>query len=126
MACLGWQVIIAVAKAGESNNDSVQLAVIKTLLTVTTAEHFLVHGDALVQAVRTVFNVAIGSDSADIQRTARNALLQMLNTTNRRVTQYPLVRARCLCSTPVQWRPWLGRMCCQAGTVTCMSSDVQM
>ena len=44
----------------------------------------------LVQ-VRTVFNIAIGSDSQDIQRTARNALLQMLNTILKRVTLYPLV-----------------------------------
>lgn len=46
-----------------------------------------------VQAVRTVFNVAIGSDSPDVQRTARNALLQMLNTVVKRVMQAPLVRA---------------------------------
>jgi hypothetical protein len=46
------------------------------------------------QAVRTVFNVAIGSDSPDVQRTARNALLQMLNTVIKRVTQAQLVRLR--------------------------------
>lgn len=38
------------------------------------------------QAVRTVFNIAIGADSADLQRTARSALLQMLNTIMKRVT----------------------------------------
>lgn len=38
------------------------------------------------QAVRTVFNIAIGSDSADLQRTARSALLQMLNTIVKRVS----------------------------------------
>ena len=36
--------------------------------------------------------MAISSDSVDIQRTARNALLQMLNTIVKHVTQYPLVR----------------------------------
>lgn len=46
------------------------------------------------QAVRTVFNVAIGSDSPDVQRTARNALLQMLNTVIKRVMQAQLVRQR--------------------------------
>ena len=44
-----------------------------------------------VRVVRTVFNMAISSDSPDIQRTARNALLQMLNTVVKHVTQYPLV-----------------------------------
>ena len=39
------------------------------------------------QAVRTVFNVAINSDSELIKRTAINALLQMLNTVLKRVTQ---------------------------------------
>lgn len=37
--------------------------------------------------MRTVFNVAINSDSELIQRTAVNALLQMLNTVLKRVTQ---------------------------------------
>ena len=38
-----------VAKCGESTSPDVQLTVIKTLLTITTAEHFRVHGDCLVQ-----------------------------------------------------------------------------
>lgn len=46
-----------------------------------------------MQAVRTVFNIAIGADSADIQRTARSALLQMLNTIVKRITiQNTIVR----------------------------------
>lgn len=40
------------------------------------AEHFMAHGDCLMQAVRTVFNIAIGSESPNIQNTARSALLQ--------------------------------------------------
>ncbi|KAK9804748.1 hypothetical protein WJX72_003264 [[Myrmecia] bisecta] len=86
------QVVQLVSKCGENGGESIQLAVIRALLTITTAEHFVVHGDCLMQAVRTVFNVAIGSDSADIQRTARNALLQMLNTIVKHITQYPLSR----------------------------------
>jgi hypothetical protein len=45
-----------------------------------------------LQAIRTVFNVAVGADAGDMQRTARNALLQMLNTVLKHVTLYPLVR----------------------------------
>ena len=84
------------SRCGESHSEGVQLAVIRALLTITTAEHFVVHGDSLLQAVRTVFNVAIGSDSADIQQTARSALLQMLNTVVKRVTTYHLVRCCCV------------------------------
>ncbi|KAL0043362.1 hypothetical protein WJX79_002614 [Trebouxia sp. C0005] len=84
------QVVALVSKCGESHSEAVQLAVIRALLTITTAEHFVVHGDSLMQAVRTVFNVAIGSESVEIQRTARSALLQMLNTIVKRVTSYSL------------------------------------
>lgn len=86
------QVVELVSKAAtESNSEAVHLAVIRALLTITTAEHFIVHGDSLMQAVRCVFNIALGSSSADIQRTARSALLQMLNTVVKRVTSYSLV-----------------------------------
>ena len=43
------QVVQMVSQCGDSTNLDVQLTVIKTLLTVTTAEHFRVHGDCLVQ-----------------------------------------------------------------------------
>lgn len=50
----------------------------------------------LAQAVRTVFNIAIGADSADLQRTARSALLQMLNTVVKRIAMATVVRAASL------------------------------
>ena len=46
-----------------------------------------------MQAIRTVFNVAVGAHAGDMQRTARNALLQILNTVLKHVTLYPLVRS---------------------------------
>ena len=49
---LRLQVVLLVAKCGDSTSPDVQLTVIKTLLTVTTAEHFRVHGDCLVQVWR--------------------------------------------------------------------------
>lgn len=62
------------------------------LLTHVQREQFAclpiyIHCTQRLQAVRTVFNVAINSDSELIQRTAVNALLQMLNTVLKRVTQ---------------------------------------
>ena len=37
-----------IQKCSESNGESVQLGVVCALLTVTTAEHFVLHGDALI------------------------------------------------------------------------------
>uniref|UniRef100_A0A061RZZ7 Brefeldin a-inhibited guanine nucleotide-exchange protein 2 n=1 Tax=Tetraselmis sp. GSL018 TaxID=582737 RepID=A0A061RZZ7_9CHLO len=82
------KIVALMAKCGENPSPGVQLAVIRGLLTLATAEHFVLHGECLLQSIRTVFNLAIGSDNGDIQRTASNALLQMLNTVVKRVTCY--------------------------------------
>ncbi|KAK9788000.1 hypothetical protein WJX73_004027 [Symbiochloris irregularis] len=87
-------VMTTVAKCGEHSSPQVQLAVLQALLTATTAEHFVAHGDALMQAVRTAFNIAIGSEVLNTKRTAQGALLQMLNTTLKRVTLFPLSRGK--------------------------------
>lgn len=51
------------------------------------AEHFIAHGECLLSAVRAVFNLALGAENPINKRTASNALLQMLNTICKRVTQ---------------------------------------
>ena len=43
------QVVGVVAKCGDTTSPDVQLAVVRALLTITTAEHFRAHGDCLVQ-----------------------------------------------------------------------------
>lgn len=48
--CVHPQVVALIAKCSESNGEAVQLGVIRALLTVTTAEHFVLHGDCLMQA----------------------------------------------------------------------------
>ena len=73
-------VIKAVVKVGESastKDEGCQLAVVRALLTFVTAEHFIAHGDCLMAAIRTVFNLALGSTLEIIKRTACNALLQV-------------------------------------------------
>ena len=42
-----------VSRCGESTSPDVQLAVVRALLTMTTAEHFRAHGDCLVQVILT-------------------------------------------------------------------------
>jgi brefeldin A-inhibited guanine nucleotide-exchange protein len=81
------QVIKMVIKCGETSNEALQLAVVRALLTFTTAEHFVAHGECLLAAVRAVFNLALSSEDPTNKRTACNALLQMLNTIAKRVTQ---------------------------------------
>lgn len=76
---------------------------------VAAAEHFLAHGDCLMQAVRTVFNIAIGADSPDIQNTARSALLQMVNTVLKRVGQQAMVSA--------ELNAAVDRVCCGQGVL---------
>lgn len=66
-----------VIKCGETNNEALQLAVVRALLTFTTAEHFIAHGECLLAAVRAVFNLALGSENPVNKRTACNALLQV-------------------------------------------------
>ena len=46
------QVVTSITKCGENSSEAVQLAVIRALLTITTAEHFVAHGESLMQAVR--------------------------------------------------------------------------
>jgi hypothetical protein len=89
-------------KAGASTTASVQLSVVKTLLTLATAEHFLCHGDTLMQAVRTVFNIAVGGVAEDIKSTAKSALLQMLNTIVKRVAQQIITPSGTPMMSPVQ------------------------
>ena len=52
-AAASLQAVTMTAKCGESNSAPIQLAVVKALLTFVTAEHFMVHGDCLMQASRT-------------------------------------------------------------------------
>lgn len=43
------QVVQLVSKCGELGGEAIQLAVLQALLTIATAEHFVVHGDSLMQ-----------------------------------------------------------------------------
>lgn len=93
-------VIKMVMKCGETTNEALQLAVVRALLTFTTAEHFIAHGECLLAAVRAVFNLALGSENPINKRTACNALLQMLNTICKRVTQIqPRLTGDSVCSS---------------------------
>ena len=85
-------VTMAARAAQTAPNASVQLTAVKTLLTATTAEHFIPHGDCLMLAVRTAFNIAINGGNRDVCNAAASALLQMMNTILKRVAHQIVVR----------------------------------
>ena len=64
---------------GVQTDENVQLQIIKALLTCMTSLTLEVHEGALLQTVRTVYNIYLASKSLVNQRTAQAALTQMLN-----------------------------------------------
>lgn len=80
-------VVLMAAKAAATpyTNSKVQLTAVKVLLTASTAEHFVCHGDCLMLAVRTAFNIAINGKNTDVRNAGAGALLQMLNSILKRI-----------------------------------------
>ncbi|KDD72004.1 hypothetical protein H632_c4013p0, partial [Helicosporidium sp. ATCC 50920] len=87
------QVVRACARCAESSSAQVQLAVVRSLLTLATAEHFAPHGDLLLRAVRGLFNLALSGAGQGVLLAARSALLQALNTVVRRQAHQVLTPA---------------------------------
>lgn len=85
------QVVMMTVRCVQKSSPGVQLSVVKALLTLATAEHFLAHGDCLMMAVRAVFNVAVSGSTEQLKSTARSALLQMMNTIVKRVAHQIIV-----------------------------------
>lgn len=76
-ANLVCQAIHAISVCADSMSSHVHLGVIQALLTVAMSEFFIVHGEALVQCLKIIFNLAIATDDKMISLTAHNALLQV-------------------------------------------------
>ncbi|GFH25081.1 brefeldin A-inhibited guanine nucleotide-exchange 2-like, partial [Haematococcus lacustris] len=66
-------------RCDEIPDETVELHILKGLLTATTASSFTVHGQALLLAVRTCYNIYLMSRSEVNQTTAKASLTQMLN-----------------------------------------------
>jgi brefeldin A-inhibited guanine nucleotide-exchange protein len=72
------QVMDAVCRCYDMADEGIELLVLKTLLTAVTSMSLRVHGDCLLKAVRTCYNLFLGSKSAVNQTTAKASLTQML------------------------------------------------
>ncbi|EDQ86494.1 uncharacterized protein MONBRDRAFT_33770 [Monosiga brevicollis MX1] len=70
---------------GEATDESVQLQIIKALLTAVTSNVCDIHEGTLLRAVRTCYNIYLTSRSAVNQTTAKATLTQMINVIFRRM-----------------------------------------
>ncbi|CAL9177979.1 unnamed protein product [Musa hybrid cultivar] len=59
-------------------DDALELLVLKTLLSAVTSTALRIHGDALLQIVRTCYDLYLGSKNPVNQTTAKASLIQML------------------------------------------------
>ncbi len=72
------QVMDVVCRCYDMANEGIELLVLKTLLTTVMSMSLRVHGDCLLKAVRTCYNLFLGSKSVVSQTTAKGSLTQML------------------------------------------------
>ncbi|KAI5079490.1 hypothetical protein GOP47_0004969 [Adiantum capillus-veneris] len=71
------QLMEAVCKCHDLADDAIELLVLKTLLTAVTSVPLRVHGETLLKAVRTCYNVYLGSKVIVNQSTAKASLTQI-------------------------------------------------
>ncbi|XP_052194866.1 brefeldin A-inhibited guanine nucleotide-exchange protein 2-like [Diospyros lotus] len=72
------KLIESVCKCHDLGDESVELLVLKTLLSAVTSVSLRIHGDCLLQIVRTCYDIYLGSKNVVNQTTAKASLIQML------------------------------------------------
>eukprot|EP00850_Spirogloea_muscicola_P010395 SM000061S19222 [mRNA] locus=s61:207593:216818:+ [translate_table: standard] len=78
-------VMDAICRCYDTGDEGVELLVLKALLTAITSAHLRVHGECLLKAVRTCYNIFLGSKAPVNQTTAKASLTQMLVVVFRRM-----------------------------------------
>eukprot|EP01018_Ginkgo_biloba_P011843 Gb_04048 [translate_table: standard] len=73
-----FRLMESVCKCHDLGDENIELVVLKTLLSAVTSITLRIHGDCLLQAVRTCYNVYLGSKNVVNQTTAKASLIQML------------------------------------------------
>uniref|UniRef100_A0A1J3DME3 Brefeldin A-inhibited guanine nucleotide-exchange protein 3 n=1 Tax=Noccaea caerulescens TaxID=107243 RepID=A0A1J3DME3_NOCCA len=76
-ALLLSKLIETICKCHELDDEGLELLVLKTLLTAVTSISLRIHGDSLLQIVRTCYGIYLGSRNAVNQATAKASLVQM-------------------------------------------------
>uniref|UniRef100_A0A7N0TCL6 SEC7 domain-containing protein n=1 Tax=Kalanchoe fedtschenkoi TaxID=63787 RepID=A0A7N0TCL6_KALFE len=72
------RLIEGVCKCRELGDDGIELLVLKTLLSAVTSVSIRIHGDCLLQIVRTCYDIYLESKNMVNQTTAKASLVQML------------------------------------------------
>ncbi|XVF73387.1 hypothetical protein PTKIN_Ptkin12aG0197800 [Pterospermum kingtungense] len=72
------KLIESVCKCHDLGDDAIELLVLKTLLSAVTSISLRIHGDCLLQIVRTCYDIYLGSKNVVNQTTAKASLIQML------------------------------------------------
>jgi brefeldin A-inhibited guanine nucleotide-exchange protein len=76
-ALLLSKLIETICKCHELDDEGLELLVLKTLLTAVTSISLRIHGDSLLQIVRTCYGIYLGSRNVVNQATAKASLVQM-------------------------------------------------
>ncbi|KAI3719383.1 hypothetical protein L6452_20280 [Arctium lappa] len=72
------KLIEAVCNCHDFGEEGVELLVLKTILSAVTSVSLRIHGDSLLQIVRTNYNIYLGSKHVVNQTTSKASLVQML------------------------------------------------
>nr|XP_027108154.1 brefeldin A-inhibited guanine nucleotide-exchange protein 2 [Coffea arabica] len=72
------RLIESVCKCHDLGDESVELLVIKSILSAVTSVSLRIHGDSLLLIVRTCYDIYLGSKNVVNQTTAKASLIQML------------------------------------------------
>lgn len=81
--------VAAVCDCGCMQDEKVQMYVVRVLQTAILSEPNFIHGAALLQSVRTCFNVHLGSGSQPNQSAAKAALSRIINAMIHRMEGLP-------------------------------------
>eukprot|EP00878_Enallax_costatus_P013661 GHUV01014284.1.p1 GENE.GHUV01014284.1~~GHUV01014284.1.p1 ORF type:complete len:388 (+),score=152.77 GHUV01014284.1:458-1621(+) len=92
-----------ICRCDEIPDEGVEVLLLRGLLTASTSLTFTLHGQALLLAVRTCYNLHLMSRSEVNQTTAKAALTQMLNVVFQRMEAGSVKVA-------VSWALWWGRL----------------
>ncbi|PHU09309.1 hypothetical protein BC332_21169 [Capsicum chinense] len=72
------KLIGSVCKCHDLGDDAVELLVIKSILSAVTSVLIRIHGDSLLQVVRTCYDICLESKNVVNQTTAKASLVQIL------------------------------------------------
>ena len=73
--------------SSDATDENIQVQVLKALLSIVSSGHIRVHGESLLMAVRTCYNIYLATRNVNYQATAKATLSQILNCIYNRMEQ---------------------------------------